>query len=212
MAKKIIPAILTSNREDFLGMLKSCSSFCNHIQIDIMDGKFVPSYSIIPKDLDGILLDNYVEAHLMVEDPIEWIEPFKKIGAQEIIFHVEIDKSIDKIIEFVKKSGLKAGLAINPDTSLSKLDPYLRFIDSVLFMSVVPGFYGSKFIPQTLEKIKEFKKKSQLRTGIDGGVKLSNLTEVISSGVDNICVGSAILKAESPALAYNEFVLKLNGI
>jgi len=210
--KRIVPAILTSDKSTFQNMLELTSRFCDYVQVDIMDGRFVPSQSITPEDIAGCRSLVFTEAHLMVEDPLKWIEPVKKFGAKAIIFHVEIIKDIDKIISVIKEQGMLAGLAINPDTPISKLDEFIDKIDLALFMSVVPGFYGSEFIPSVLGKIKSFREKFPKPIGIDGGVKISNLKEVALSGADNICVGSAVLKAENPALAYRELSQLLQSI
>ena len=107
--------------------------------------------------------------------------------------------------EEIKGAGLEAGIAVNPLTKISDFKHLMDNVDSVLFMSVVPGFYGSQFIPEVLTKISEFKKLYQEKcTGIDGGVKLDNIARVAATGVDYVCVGSAILKAKDPKAAYLE--------
>ncbi len=209
--KQIVPAILTSSREEFHLMLDTTASFCAHVQVDIMDGNFVASTSIRSNDLSSLSAKVYTEVHLMVCDPLEWIEPCRKFGAQHIIFHVEISQNISDVIRAVRDQGLKVGLAINPGTPLETLTPYADAVDSVLFMSVIPGFYGAPFVPEVLEKIKLFQRKHKLSLGIDGGVKLSNVKEVSASGVDYICVGSAILKDKHPAKAYSSFTALLSA-
>ncbi len=204
--KKIIPAILTSDRLEFQKMLQATAGFCGYVQIDIMDGKFVPSCSITPEDLAGNKALVFSEVHLMVENPQEWIVPCRKFGAKAVIFHIEVNQDIDSIISEIQKQDMQAGLAVNPDTSASQLEEFLDKINSVLFMSVYPGFYGAPFIPEVLEKIKQFRRRFSKTIGIDGGVKMSNLREVILSGADNIYVGSAILKAQNPGRAYKEFI------
>ncbi|MFA5270838.1 MAG: ribulose-phosphate 3-epimerase [Candidatus Omnitrophota bacterium] len=203
MKKIIVPAILTEDKQELVRMCALCAGFCSSVQIDIMDGKFVPSKSVTVDDLADLRLSMESEAHLMVEDPLEWLEVFKKIGSKRIIFHFEIKKDHEKIINELKNAGLEAGIAINPSTKISTFSHLLDKVESVLFMSVVPGFYGSKFIPEVLEKIQKFKKiYPQKCTGIDGGVKPDNIARVVRSGVDYICVGSAVLKAEDPKAAY----------
>jgi ribulose-phosphate 3-epimerase len=199
----IVPAILTDKKEEFIKMMSSCSEFCDYVQIDIMDEKFVPSRSITKKDLENLRFPLKIEAHLMVEDPLEWIDVFKQFGSFRIIFHYEIKRNRKEIIEKIKEKNLEVGLAINPSTSLDEFISYCEDVDSFLFMSVNPGFYGSPFIPQVLEKIKLFKRMHPLKmVGIDGGIKLYNLKEVIGSGVDYICVGSAIFKENNFKEAY----------
>ncbi|MFA6282300.1 MAG: ribulose-phosphate 3-epimerase [Candidatus Omnitrophota bacterium] len=203
MKKLIVPAILTESKQELIRMCTLCGGFCDYVQIDIMDGKFVQSKSVSAGDLKNLHLPVKSEAHLMVENPLEWLDVFKKIGSKRIIFHFEIKSAHEKIITEIKNAGMEAGIAINPSTEIKTLKHLIEKIDSVLFMSVIPGFYGSKFIPEVLTKISEFKRLYPYKcVGIDGGVKLDNMARVAASGVDYICVGSAILKAENPKTAY----------
>jgi ribulose-phosphate 3-epimerase len=208
----IIPALLTSSEDQLIEMGKICSSFCNYVQLDIMDGIFVPS-----KSIDSTTVENWrpqldVEAHLMVVDPIAWIEPFFKIGAKKIIYHFEIEKDHNEIIEAIKKKGIKPALAIKPQTTINDFAHLVPLIDSVLLMSVNPGFYGAEFMPEVLDKIADFKKQFPTTTiAIDGGIKLDNARQAKEAGADCICVGSAILKSENPKQAYDNFVETVYG-
>lgn len=208
----IIPALLTDKKGELTSMAKLCSSFCDYVQIDIMDGRFVPSKSVSIEDLKGFEVGIKCEAHLMVNDPLEWLEPFKKIGADRIIYHFEIDKGHSEIISKIREAGLGVGLAVNPSTKIEEFERLADKIDTVLFMSVNPGFYGAKFIPEVLDKIKEFKKRfASIPAGIDGGIKLDNILSAKQAGADYICVGSAILKSSSPKEEYLRFSKLFNG-
>jgi len=209
--KNVVPAILTTKKEELVDMISNCSKFCNYVQIDIMDGKFVPSKSISIADLKGVRFPVKSEAHLMVTEPLEWIEAFKGAGSHRIIYHFEIQDKHQQIIDTIKKLNLEVGLAINPSTRIKDFSSLVDKLDSVLFMSVIPGFYGSKFIPEVLDKIKEFKKLYPSKcAGIDGGVKAENASAISQSGVDYVCVGSAILKATNPKEAYLKIKDSLN--
>jgi ribulose-phosphate 3-epimerase len=204
---KIVPALLTDNREELQRMLKLCKSFAGYVQIDIMDGEFVASKSINEKDIASLRSPIKAEAHLMVKKPLNWLKPFKRFGAGRIIFHFESINDRHNIIDEIKKDDLEVGMAVNPATTINDFKSLVKELDSILFMSVVPGFYGSKFIPSVLEKIKEFKTLYPKKVcGIDGGVNLDNIKEVAQSGVDYICVGSAILKAAHPQEAYTKIL------
>jgi len=208
----IIPALLTDCAKELEFMLNECKKFTDYVQIDIMDGKFVPSKSIGPKELKTLKPIIGCEAHLMVEDPLTWIEPFRAIGANRVIYHFEINRDHSKIISKLKENGFSVGIAVNPSTAISEFSHLGEAIDTVLFMSVNPGFYGAPFIPQVLSKIKEFKSKFPKKlVGIDGGVKFDNLSVIKATGVDYICVGSAILKAEDKGQAYQRFLDLTNG-
>ncbi|RKY40022.1 MAG: ribulose-phosphate 3-epimerase [Candidatus Omnitrophota bacterium] len=202
---KIVPALLTDKKSELEKMLEICKNFTDYVQIDIMDGEFVPSKSISLQDLQSVNLPVEAELHLMVKDPFLWIKEWKKV--KRIIYHSEIELSHKEIIETVKDNGFEVGVAINPSTSWTKLEKFLKDIDLVLFMSVNPGFYGSKFIPSVLEKIKKFRLFfPDKEIGIDGGIKEENIKQVIALGVDYIYIGSAILKESSPKQAFQKFI------
>ncbi len=207
----IVPALLTDKKEKLLDMLKLCSEFTDYAQIDIMDGEFVPSKSLGLEDLKSIRSDIGFEAHLMVKDPCAWIEVFEEIGAKKIIYHVEIDKDHLQIIRTIKAKGMGAGIALNPETKIQDFENLLNEIDVVLFMSVNPGFYGAKFIPEVLNKIGDFHKKfPHISIGIDGGIKFDNAKLAKAAGAQYICVGSAILKAQDPKTAYQKLTKLTN--
>jgi len=210
MVPKVIPALLTDKKEELHHMLLLCRQFCAYVQIDIMDGRFVPSLSVSVSDLEdiGYVIDN--ELHLMVEDPMVWIKVATKLRSKKVIFHIEVEKDIKRIISLVRETGMKVGLAVNPTTDPQRLYNFMPEVNSVLFMSVEPGFYGSSFVPSVLDKIKKFRKRfPQKEIGIDGGIKLDNLEMVLASGVDYVCVGSAILKSPNPKQSFMTFNEKI---
>ena len=135
----------------------------------------------------------------MVLRPEDYLEDFCRAGAQKIIFHHEATASPQKVISSARNLGLRVGLAINPETPVSAILPLANEVDSVLFLSVHPGFYGSKFIPEALDNLAEFHSiKPDVEIGIDGGVKESNITQIAQSGADVIYVGSAIFLQPQP--------------
>jgi len=204
--RRVIPALLTDDQQKLEAMVRVCSGFCDYAQIDIMDGEFVASKSIGKESLSKFNSSIEYELHLMVVDPLAWIKPACLAGAKRIIYHYEIDEDHQRIIKSIRKEGLSVGIAVNPSTTISEFENIIDKIDTVLFMSVEPGFYGASFRREVLEKIKKFKiKYPQKYIGIDGGIKLDNFKTIKNTGVDDICVGSAILKADSPKVAYKEF-------
>ena len=199
----VVPAVLTDNPQALKEMLDTAEKFTGFVQIDIMDGLFVPSKSITATDISSINTGIDWEAHLMVNNPESYIDDFARAGARQIIFHYEATESHRNIIDMIHAAGLKAGVAINPDTGISVLTPVINKLDSVLFMSVIPGFYGSKFIPEVLDKITDFRSKyPDIHTGIDGGIKESNIAVVAGTGVNSICVGSAVFCQDNPAQSF----------
>jgi ribulose-phosphate 3-epimerase len=202
-----VPAILTDSPLDFTAMIRKAEQFADWVQIDIMDGLFVPSRSITSGDIIKNKPGIAWEAHLMVQEPGKYLDGFIQAGAQRIVVHYEAVKDcILDIVEHIKGNGIEAGLAINPETSIDVLSPQItERIDSVLFLSVHPGFYGAKFIPEVLEKISLFKGiHPYMKVGIDGGVKAANISQIAASGADEICVGSAVFAQPDPAASFKE--------
>lgn len=190
-------------------MVRQAETFANWMQLDIMDGKFVPSKSITHEDISEISTTLGWEAHLMVNEPEKYLANFKNAGAKKVVFHYEATQQPREVILQARKLELKVGIAINPDTPVSDILSLVDDLDSVLFLSVYPGFYGKEFIPEVLDKITEFRTTfPYLETGIDGGIKESNIARIARRGVDCIYVGSAIFLQENPAESYNR-LLKL---
>jgi len=202
---KIVPAVLTDRLDQLRDILKKAEEFTDYVQIDFMDGLFVPSKSVSPKDITGVKTSLVCEAHLMVEKPAEYLTDLKRFGFKRIIFHCEADSHPRAVIRTIKEQGIESGIAINPETDISGLDSLVSELDSVLFLSVRPGFYGSPFIPSVLDKIRGFRERyPSVVIGIDGGVALDNISEINSLGVDYACVGSRIFLSEDPAGSYGE--------
>ncbi len=200
---RIVPAILANDANTLAKLVRQAETFTNFAQMDIMDGQFVPSSSISYRDIAVLKPKFNWEAHLMVQHPENYLENFKQAGARKIVFHYEATPSPEKIIRSIRKLGMQAGLAINPETLIKAIKSLVKHVDSVLFLSVNPGFYGAEFIPEVLDKIVEFRKVyPEMETGIDGGIKESNIAQIARSGVDIICVGSAIFRQPDPAASY----------
>jgi ribulose-phosphate 3-epimerase len=207
----IVPALLTDNMAELIGMMDLCAGFTDFVQVDLMDGVFVPSKSVGPADFEGWQPSTRFETHLMVNDPLQWLEPLHRAGTERIIYHFEIEQDHPEVISRIKGLNIEAGIAVNPSTPIDALESILDKVEMVLFMSVNPGFYGAPFIPEVLDKIKAFKEKCpQMLVGIDGGIKLDNARSAREAGAAQICVGSAILKSADPKGAYQEFVSLLD--
>lgn len=175
-----------------------------YIHLDIMDGAFVPSISFGMPLIKSIrsCCQKVFDVHMMVEEPGRYVEDMKQAGADLICVHQEACKHLDRTINQIKEAGLKAGVALNPATPVSALECILKEVDMVLIMSVNPGFGGQKFIPYTLEKIKNLRRLCQemgLSTDIqvDGGVNLENVREVLDAGANIIVAGSAVFNGNA---------------
>jgi len=200
---RIVPAILTEDPEALKSMVRQAESFATYVQFDIMDGRFVPSRSITCEHLATLPMKLAWEAHLMVEGPEDYLAELQQAGAQKVVFHYEATSSPREVISQARQLGLEVGLAINPETSISAILSLSSAVDSVLFLTVHPGFYGAKFIPEVLEKVAEFHSaQPDTATGVDGGIKESNVAQIARFGVDVIYVGSAIFLQPQPAESF----------
>ncbi|GFO71338.1 ribulose-phosphate 3-epimerase [Bathymodiolus japonicus methanotrophic gill symbiont] len=170
------------------------------VHFDVMDNHFVPNLTIGPLVCDALRKHGVtapIDVHLMVE-PVDRIIPdFAKAGASMITFHPEASRHIDRSLQMVRDLGCKSGLVFNPATSLSYLDYVMDKVDVILLMSVNPGFGGQSFIPSTLDKLREARKRIDdsgfdIRLEIDGGVKVDNIREIKAAGADMFVAGSAI--------------------
>jgi len=207
---EIVPALLTDKPDELKRMISQCAGFCGLVQVDIMDGKFVPSKSISADDLAKIETKLKLEIHLMVDEPSLYLGPFKAAGAKRIVFHYESKEDPAETISKIRALGLEAGIAINPGTPVSKVEKYFKDIDALLFLSVNPGFYGSKFIPEVCDKARAIRdRKDRPAIAMDGGLKSENILMIRDCGVDLACVGSGIFGKGDPARNYNALIEKL---
>ncbi len=208
---RVVPAILTNEAADFTKMVQQARAYTDYVQVDIMDGQFVPSMSITWQQIQGIPAGLNWEVHLMVKHPEAQLADFKKVGASKAIFHFESTFDPAMVIAAARQLGLDVGVAINPETAVASILPLTDKIDSLLFLSVHPGFYGAKFLPEVLDKIVELRQaRPKLILGIDGGVKENNISQIAATGVNEIFVGSAILMQPDPGAAYRKLVLLAN--
>ena len=196
---EIIPSVLVQSEEEFVQNISGLENSVDMIQLDIADGVFVPNTTWSdPEKVKKIPLE--IELHLMVQNPLEELQRWSQIHQiKRVHFHFESTDSVDNTIQEIREAGYEVGIALKPETSIDVLEPYINEIDAVLFLSVNPGKQGQPFLPEVLEKIKTFRKKYPNHfIEIDGGVNEKTLPEIIESGVDAICPGSAIFKTGNP--------------
>ncbi len=198
---QIIPSVLSTleeeYRRDITKYQRSQLLKEGWVHIDFMDNKFVPNQSIEPEIIAKYPIDLHKEAHIMVLHPLEWVDSLIEVGFERIIFHIESQDDVLKTIEYIKSKGLAAGLAINSNTPVERLDPFLDKVDIILVMSIMAGFQGQPFIPKTLDKVRKIKSMNEsIRVGVDGAVKNTNLKKIAKAGVDFVIVGSYLLKGD----------------
>ena len=200
---QVVPAILTEDPKALETMVHQVESFTTYVQFDIMDGRFVPSRSITHEHLTTLPTKLSWEAHLMVREPEGYLDSFRQAGAKKAIFHYEATSSSGEVISQARKLGLEVGLAVNPETFVSTILPLASKVDSVLFLTVHPGFYGSQFIPEVLDKVVELRRTHpEIEISVDGGIKENNIVQVARVGVDVIYVGSAIFLQPQPGESF----------
>ncbi|MFT6845502.1 MAG: ribulose-phosphate 3-epimerase [Flavobacteriales bacterium] len=211
MSHLIAPSILAA---DFARLHEAADiindSNADWYHIDVMDGMFVPNISFgipVMKSLKPLAKKPF-DVHLMIVDPDRYIHDFKNAGADILTVHVEACNHLHRTLQAIKAAGMKAGVAINPHTSLSTLEEVIQDIDLVCVMSVNPGFGGQKFIENTYDKVRRLKAMitangSSALIEIDGGVTNANARKLIDAGADVLVAGSSVFGAENPIEAAN---------
>ena len=196
LKKIIIPAIIAKNQEELEERIKKVADFVDVIQLDFMDGKFVPNNSI---DFDFKLpaTNCKFESHLMIKNPEKWIDTHA-IKVDTILIHYESINDPMTIINQIKDKNKKVGFVLNPETPISKIEEYLNHLDQVLIMTVNPGFYGSPFLPEMIDKISDLRKiKPDLNIEVDGGVVPDTIGLVDRAGANMFVSGSYIVKSNN---------------
>jgi len=204
----IAPSVLAANFGQLDEDLKMISATkADWLHVDIMDGRFVPNISFgqaIVKQMHKTCTLP-LDVHLMIVDPERYVDSFIEAGAKVVTFHLEATNHAHRLISHLQSQGVKAGVALNPQTNVDQLDDILEGLDLVCLMSVNPGFGGQKFIYRTINKIQQLKKKIIERNldtliEIDGGVGLQNAEAILKAGADVLVAGSAVFKSDDPAL------------
>ncbi len=202
--KLLAPSILSADFWDLKTQIEAViRGGADLIHFDVMDGHFVPNITVGPYVLECIKkrIEIPIDAHLMIENADKYISEFISAGADWISVHIENNYHIHRTIEFIKKKGAKAGVVINPGTSLDLLKEIVHYVDYVLLMSVNPGFGGQKFIERSVHRLRDLVNLRDI-TGtdflieIDGGIKEDNIGEVVRAGADVVVVGSGIFFAD----------------
>ncbi|OON85501.1 ribulose-phosphate 3-epimerase [Oribacterium sp. C9] len=204
MKSYLSPSILSADFGNLTNSIKAAEEAgAKYIHFDMMDGTFVPNISFGAPIIKAVRKDikSFFDVHMMVEEPGRYITDVAKAGADGITVHQEACLHLDRTINQIKEAGLKAGVALNPATPVNTLDYLLPMLDLVLIMTVNPGFGGQKFIPYTLDKIRDLRQKAQemdlqLNIGVDGGVTLDNISTIRDAGANFFIAGSAVFKPE----------------
>ncbi len=197
---KLAPSILTADFCNLESELKKIEeNGCPYVHVDVMDGHFVPNLTIgapIVKSIRAVT-NMVVDVHLMISNPLKYVEDFAKAGSDIINFHIESDDEPMEVVDAILKTGKKAGITVKPNTPIEDVFPFLEKVSMVLIMTVEPGFGGQSFMENMMEKVRTLKAEIDKRglevdIQVDGGVNLTNLDIVLDAGANVIVVGSAI--------------------
>lgn len=212
---KIAPSILSADFARLLQDVKKVENVgCEYLHIDVMDGHFVPNITLGPNVVKSLRKDvNMVfDAHLMIENPDNYIKDFVDAGCDIIVVHEEACTHLHRTIQNIKSHNVKAGVALNPATPIENIKYVLKDLDMVLIMTVNPGFGGQSFIDGMVDKIKELKslideQGLNVDIQVDGGIKPSNVDKVVKAGANVIVAGSAIFNSDDIDATVKEFRL-----
>lgn len=210
---ELSPSLLSTDFTDLKSEIEVLDkNGVKYLHLDVMDGMFVPNISFGPMIIKQLrpLTNMVFDVHLMIEEPDRYVQNFKDAGADILTVHYEACKHLHRTVSYIKSLGMKAGVSLNPATNIDVLDYVLEDLDLVLIMSVNPGFGGQSFIPSAIDKIKNLKAKIRERNlnvivEVDGGVKTTNVKDVIEAGADLIVSGSDVFAdKENRIRAYKE--------
>lgn len=213
MKYMLAPSILAADFTELGKQMKMTEdNGAEYLHFDVMDGMFVPSISFGMPVLKSIkkATNQIMDAHLMVQEPIRYVESFKEAGADYVTVHLEACEDVHATLDKIRACGMKVGLSICPETPAESVREYLPKVDMLLVMSVHPGFGGQKFIPESLDKIRAIREMIteaglSVDIEVDGGIYLTNVREVLDAGANVIVAGSAVFKGD-PAENTNKFM------
>ncbi|HLH40159.1 MAG TPA: ribulose-phosphate 3-epimerase [Bryobacteraceae bacterium] len=209
---EILPSILSADFARLGDQIEALEAAgCRMVHLDVMDGHFVPNLTIGPPVIESLrkITKMTFDVHLMITDPDRYAPIFIQAGANNVLVHQETCPHLDRTLRMIQSEGARAGVVINPATPVAVLEDVLDVVDSVLVMSVNPGFGGQRFIKNSLNKVRRLAMRKrefglQFPIEIDGGITLENVADVVRAGVEWIVAGSSIFHTVNPPAAFKE--------
>jgi ribulose-phosphate 3-epimerase len=191
----IIPAILTKSIDDFEQKMSALEGLTDWVQVDIMDGIFVPNTSLAIESAEPYRESFSIEAHLMVSNPLDYVKRCQQTGVKRVIFHIESTEDSAEVLRTITRMGMEGGIALNPETDASLIASISSLTKNVVLLGVHPGFQGQFFIVDTIQKIRRVKELFPMITvSVDGGVNKDTIASIASAGATNVIVGSALFE------------------
>lgn len=203
----IAPSILSADFARLAEEIREVEKFgCDSIHVDVMDGHFVPNLTIGAPVVKSIrkITELPLDVHLMIDDPVRYIDDFVKAGSDYITIHVEAEKDIAGTLQKIRDAGVKSGISLRPGTPVSELKPYLELLDLILVMTVEPGFGGQSFMPDMIDKVRELRPVFNGLISVDGGINPETAPVALEAGADILVAGSAVFSAKDRSKAIQQ--------
>ena len=203
---KIAPSILSADFADLGREIKSVEDGgCDWIHVDVMDGHFVPNLTIGAPVVKSIrkVTQLPMDVHLMIDEPVRYVEDFAKAGSDWLTVHVEAVKDMKGTLEAIGAAGMKKGMSLRPGTPVEDLEPYLKDLDLILIMSVEPGFGGQSFMPEMMGKVRWLRSRFSGLISVDGGISTVNAPQALEAGADILVAGTAVFRQPDREQAIN---------
>ncbi len=214
---RIAPSILAADFAHLAADIEAISDYVDLLHVDVMDGHFVPNISIGPPVISSLskVTELYLDCHLMITDPLTYLEPLKAAGADGVTVHIEAVPDPTPVAKEARLLGLDMGLVINPPTPVSAIEPYLDLVNMVVVMSVHPGFGGQSFMEEVLPKIERLRELIDSRAlaadiEVDGGIDLRTVGPARTAGANVFVAGTSVFRADDPVAAVSQMRTILN--
>jgi len=203
---EIVPSILVQTREELVEKIITVEPFVESVHLDIADGIFVPNITITgPEEIKTVETDLKIGVHLMVSKPENHIVRWLEAPADRFVFHIEATQKVQEVIDSIRGADKLVGIALNPQTPVSQIEPFIDYVDFAHFMTVEPGFYGGKFIESVLDKISDFHYfYPDKPIEVDGGVNPETIAKLVQAGASILVVGSYIWESKNIGKAIAE--------